>query len=74
MKYGFTKRILVFKEIGRTEVKVQHYSCKRCGKTFQTDLLDLVDKNNNFKRIEKGIRTFNFRLFGNPENVFKSFK
>ena len=48
VKYGFTKRTLVFKEIGKTKVKVQRYICKRCGKTFQTDLTSLVDKNSNF--------------------------
>lgn len=35
VKYGFTKRTLVFKEIGKTKVKVQRYICKRCSKTFQ---------------------------------------
>ena len=30
VKYGFTKRTLVFKEIGKTMVKVQRYICKRC--------------------------------------------
>ena len=35
VKYGFTKRTLVFKEIGKIKVKVQRYICKRCGKTFQ---------------------------------------
>ncbi|WP_405282987.1 hypothetical protein [Methanobrevibacter sp.] len=48
VKYGFTKRTLVFKEIGKTNVKVQRYICKRCDKTFQTDLTSLVDKNSNF--------------------------
>ena len=42
------KKTLVFKEIGKTKVKVQRYICKRCGKTFQTDLTSLVDKNSNF--------------------------
>ena len=48
VKYGFTNRTLVFKEIGKTMVKVQRYICKRCDKTFQTDLTSLVDKNSNF--------------------------
>ena len=48
VKYGFTKRTLVFKEIGKTKVKVQRYICKWCSKTFQTDLTSLVDKNSNF--------------------------
>ena len=48
VKYGFTNRTLIFKEIGKTKVKVQRYICKRCGKTFQTDLTSLVDKNSNF--------------------------
>ena len=29
-------------------MKVQRYICKRCSKTFQTDLTSLVDKNSNF--------------------------
>lgn len=54
VKYGFTKRKLVFKEIDKTNVKVQRYICKRCGKTFQTDLTSLVDKKQQFyERIEK---------------------
>ncbi len=48
VKYGFTKRKLVFKEIDKANVKVQCYICKRCGKTFQTDLTSLVNKNSNF--------------------------
>ena len=48
VKYGFTKRKLVFKEISKTNVKVQRYICKRCNKTFQADLTSLVDKNSNF--------------------------
>lgn len=38
----------MFKEIDKTNVKVQRYICKHCGKTFQTDLTSLVDKNSNF--------------------------
>ena len=53
VKYGFTKRTLVFKEIGKTTVKVQRYTCKRCDKTFQNDLTSLVDKNSNYELIEK---------------------
>lgn len=34
VKYGFTERNLVFKEIDKTKVKVQRYICKRCDKTF----------------------------------------
>ena len=48
VKYEFTKRTSIFKEIGKTKVKVQCYICKRCGKTFQTDLTSLVNKNSNF--------------------------
>ena len=48
VKYSFTKRTLVFEEIGKIKVKVQRYICKRYGKTFQTNLTSLVDKNNNF--------------------------
>ena len=48
VKYGFTNITLVFKEIGKTMVKVQRYICKRCDKTFQTDLTSLVDKNSDF--------------------------
>lgn len=48
VKYGFTNRILVFKETNRTKVKVQRYKCKKCGKVFQTDLSSFVRKNSNF--------------------------
>lgn len=49
VKYGFTDKTLVFKDIGKTTVKVQHYICKRCIKTIQTDLTNLVDKNSNLR-------------------------
>ena len=75
VKYGFTKRILVFKEIGRTEVKVQRYSCKRCGKTFQTDLTSLVDKNSNFtNELKKESEHLISDYLGSLKNVCKSFK
>ena len=45
---GLQKRKLVFKEIDKANVKVQCYICKRCGKTFQTDLTSLINKNSNF--------------------------
>nr|WP_278834929.1 hypothetical protein [Methanobrevibacter smithii] len=35
VKYDFTKRTWVFKEIGKTNVKVQRYICKRCKKPFK---------------------------------------
>lgn len=75
VKYGFTDRILVFKEIGRTHVKVQRYICRRCGKTFQTDLTSLVDKNSNFTN---ELKTESEHLIsdylGSLRNVCKSFK
>ena len=48
IKYGFTNRKLVFEEGGATGVRVQKYKCKKCGKTFQTDLSSLVKPNCNF--------------------------
>ena len=48
VEYSFTNITLVLKEIGRTSVKVKCYSCKRCNKTFHTDLTSFVDKNSNF--------------------------
>ena len=35
VKYGFTDRILVFKEIGRTHIKVQRYNCNVVVKPFK---------------------------------------
>ena len=75
VKYGFTKRILVFKEIGRTEVKVQRYSCKRCGKTFQTDLSSLVDKNSNFtNELKMESEHLISDYLGSLRNICKSFQ
>ena len=54
----------VFKEIGKTKVKVQRYICKRCNKTFQTDLTTLVDKNNNFTNELKNESEHLIRLLG----------
>ncbi|MCQ2976911.1 MAG: hypothetical protein MJ232_02745 [archaeon] len=75
VKYGFTKRILIFKEIGRTEVRVQRYSCKRCDKTFQTDLSALVDKNSNFtNELKSESEHLISDYLGSLKNVCKSFK
>ena len=75
VKYGFTKRTLVFKEIGRTTVKVQRYICKRCGKTFQTDLTSLVDKNSNFtNELKSESEHLISDYLGSLKNVCKSFK
>ncbi|AMK16373.1 hypothetical protein [Methanobrevibacter olleyae] len=75
VKYGFTDRILVFKEIGRTCVKIQRYICKRCDKTFQTDLTSLVDKNSNFtKELKNESEHLISNYLGSLNNVCKSFK
>lgn len=75
VKYGFTKRKLVFKEIGKTNVEVHRYICKRCGKTFKTDLMSLVDKNSNFTN---ELKSESEHLIsdhpGSLKNVCKSFK
>jgi transcription elongation factor Elf1 len=75
VKYGFTKRTLVFKEIGKTKVKVQRYICKRCDKTFQTDLTSLVDKNSNFtNELKSESEHLISDYLGSLKNVCKSFK
>jgi transposase-like protein len=75
VKYGFTSRTLVFKEIGKTKVKVQRYICKRCGKTFQTDLTSLVDKNSNFtNELKSESEHLISDYLGSLKNVCKSFK
>lgn len=75
VKYGFTKRTLVFKEIGKTKVKVQRYICKRCSKTFQTDLTSLVDKNGNFtNELKSESEHLISDYLGSLKNVCKSFK
>lgn len=75
VKYGFTKRTLVFKEIGKTKVKVQRYICKRCSKTFQTDLTSLVDKNSNFtNELKSESEHLISDYLGSLKNVCKSFK
>ena len=75
VKYGFTKRTLVFKEIGKINVKVQRYICKRCDKTFQTDLTSLVDKNSNFtNELKSESEHLISDYLGSLKNVCKSFK
>ena len=75
VKYGFTNRTLIFKEIGKTKVKVQRYICKRCGKTFQTDLTSLVDKNSNFtNELKSESEHLISDYLGSLKNVCKSFK
>lgn len=51
IKKGFTTRKL---KLGKNEViifRVQRYQCKHCGKTFQTDLTDIVGDNCKFYKI-----------------------
>ena len=75
VKYGFTNRTLVFKEIGKTMVKVQRYICKRCDKTFQTDLTSLVDKNSNFtNELKSDSEHLISDYLGSLKNVCNSFK
>ena len=75
VKNGFTSRSLVFKKIGRTDVKVQRYKCKECGKSFQTDLTALVDKNSNFtNELKEGSMHFISDYLGSLNNVCKTFK
>ena len=75
VKYVFTSRTLVFKEIGKTRVKVQRYVCKHCGKTFQTDLTSLVDKNSNFtNELKSESEHLISDYLRSLKNVCKSFK
>lgn len=75
VKYGFTKRTLVFKEIDKANVKVQRYICKRCSKTFQTDLTSLVNKNSNFtNELKSESEHLISDYLGILKNVCKSFK
>lgn len=75
VKYGFTKRTLVFKKIGVTDVQVQRYKCNECGKTFQTDLSTLVDKNSNFtNELKEESKHFISDYLGSLKNVCKTFK
>ena len=75
VKDGFTKITLVFKEIDKTMVKVQPYICKRCDKTFQTDLSSLVDKNSNFtNELKSESEHLISDYLGSLKNVCKSFK
>ena len=73
MKYRFTKRTLIFKEIGKTKVKVQRYICKGCSKTFQTNLTSLVDKNSNFtNELKSEYEHLISDYLGSLKNVCKS--
>ena len=75
VKYEFTNRTLVFKDIGKTMVKVQHYICKRCGKIFQTDLTSHADKNSNFtNELKSKSEHLISDYLGSLKNVCKSFK
>lgn len=75
VKYGFTEKKLVFKEIGKTKVKVQRYICKRYDKTFQTNLTSLVDKNSNFtNELKSESEHLISDYLGSLKNICKSFK
>lgn len=75
VKYGFTDKTLIFKEISRTIVKFQRYSCKCCDKTFQTDLTSLVDKNSNFtNELKSESEHLISDYLGSLKNACKSFK
>ena len=63
------------KKLVKTKVKVQRYICKRCDKTFQTDLTSLVDKNSNFtNELKSESEHLISDYLGSLKNVCKSFK
>ena len=63
------------KKLVKTKVKVQRYICKRCDKTFQTDLSSLVDKNSNFtNELKSESEHLISDYLGSLKNVCKSFK
>ena len=47
VKNGIHKRKLIFLRIGKKICSIQKYKCKKCGKTFYTDLSSLVYDNSN---------------------------
>ena len=56
-------------------MKAKRYICKRCSKTFQTDLTILVDKNSNFtNELESESEHLISDYLGSLKNVCKSFK
>ena len=47
VKNGVYERKLIFLRIGDKMCSIQKYKCKKCGKTFSTDLSSLVSDNSN---------------------------
>ena len=77
-KHGFTKRTLRYKDKSDIEINVQRYRCPKCGKTYQVDLSDIVDKNANITHelriyARKAFTKFFFSLYKCDEslNFFK---
>lgn len=62
-KHGFTKRTLRYVDKGKIEVNVQRYRCPKCGKTYQVDLSDIVDKNANITHELKEVSLEAFTKF-----------
>jgi hypothetical protein len=48
IKNGIKARKLYFHDEGLVEAEVQVYKCKKCGKTFKTDVSEIVKDNCNF--------------------------
>lgn len=49
-KHGFQDRKLTVKENKEVNISVQRYKCSKCGKTFNADLTEIVDKNCNITK------------------------
>jgi transposase-like protein/cell fate (sporulation/competence/biofilm development) regulator YlbF (YheA/YmcA/DUF963 family) len=48
IKNGVKERKLYFYHEGVVNSEIQMYKCKKCGKKFKTDIINIVDDNSNF--------------------------
>ena len=50
VKNGYTQRKLIFIDTREEICYIQKYKCNKCGKTFYTDLISIVDTNKNITK------------------------
>ena len=75
VKYGFTNKTLVFKEIEGLMLKFSVIIINIVKKTFQTDLSSLVNKNNNFtNELKSESEHLISDYFGSLKDICKSLK
>jgi len=62
IKNNIKSRILYFYDHGEVNTEIQGYKCKKCGKTFHTNINEIVPENSNYSHdfIEKSLELVSY--------------